>query len=182
MTPSQPEHRTELTRAVSRAARRQADEYSGDADRPLGSYAAVLGVYGVVVAGLAGVVHLTGRRLPRRLAPYDLVLATVATHKVSRRLAKDPVASPLRAPFTRFAGTTGPAELKEEVRGTGVRKAVGELITCPFCLSQWVATAFVFGLVLAPRTTRLVAATFTVLAGSDFLQFVYASAEQRAQG
>lgn len=179
---SEPEHRTEPRGAVGRAARKQAEEYSQGEDRPLGSYAAVIGAYAVVVAGLAGVVRLTGRKLPRRIAIYDLVLATVATHKVSRRLAKDPVASPLRAPFTRFAGTTGPAELKEEVRGTGVRKAVGELITCPFCLSQWVATAFVFGLVLAPRVTRLVAATFSVLAGSDFLQFVYARAEQRAQG
>ena len=182
MTASQPEQGTELAGAVSRAARRQAEEYSNGEERPLGSYAAVLGVYGLVVAGLAGVVRLTGRRLPRRIGPYDLVLVAVATHKVSRQLAKDPVTSPLRAPFTRFAGTTGPAELKEEVRGTGLRKAVGELITCPFCLGQWVATAFVFGLVLAPRVTRLVAATFSVLAGSDLLQFVYARAEQQAQG
>jgi hypothetical protein len=29
---------------------------------------------------------------------------------------------------------------------------MGELLTCPFCLGQWVATGLIFGLVLAPRT------------------------------
>lgn len=88
--------------------------------------------------------------------------------------------SPLRAPFTRFKGRSGEAELAEQVRGTGPRKAVGELITCPFCVGQWVATGFVFGLVLAPRSTRLAASVFTALAGADFLQFAYAKTQQAA--
>src|SRR6266568_6180594 len=50
-----------------------------------------------------------------------------------RLITKDPVTSPLRAPFTVFEGQEGQAELKEEVRGHGARKAVGELVTCPFC-------------------------------------------------
>ena len=161
------------------AARREKEEYAGGEERPLGSYAALMGVYALVVAAFAAFLRLTGRKLPERVALSDLALAAVATHKVSRRVAKDPVTSPLRAPFTRFAGTTGPAELKEEVRGTGLRKAVGELITCPFCLSQWVATAFMFGYVVAPRVTRLAAATFGALAGADFLQFAYSAAEQK---
>lgn len=73
-------------------------------------------------------------------------------------LANDPVTSPLRAAFTRFAGTSGEFELSEEVRGSGPRKALGELATCPSCLGQWVATLFAFGLVLAPRPTRLATA------------------------
>ena len=55
----------------------------------------------------------------------------------------------------------------------GVKHAVGELVTCPFCLAQWVGTAFVFGYVTAPRATRLAALTMTTVAGSDVLQFVY---------
>jgi hypothetical protein len=38
---------------------------------------------------------------------------------------------PDRVPFTAYQGTSGPAELDEEVRGEGVQKAVGELVTCP---------------------------------------------------
>ena len=104
----------------------------------------------------------------------DIALSALATHKLSRLLAKDPVTSPLRAPFTAYQGTQGPDKLHEEVRGTGARKAVGELITCPFCAGVWVATAFTAGLVYLPKTTRLAVGTFAALAGADMLQFVHA--------
>jgi hypothetical protein len=41
-----------------------------------------------------------------------------------------------------------------------------------------VATAFVTGLVVAPRVTRYVAGIFAVRAGADLLQFGYAAADQ----
>jgi hypothetical protein len=75
----------------------------------------------------------------------------------------------------------GPAELQEGVRGSGIRKAVGELVSCPFCLSQWVSTGFTFGLLVAPRATRWAASIFASLALADFLQFAYAWAEQQAE-
>jgi hypothetical protein len=98
---------------------------------------------------------------------------SVATHKLSRILAKDPVTSPLRAPFTTFNGTSGEAELAEEVRGSGRRKALGELVTCPFCIGVWVATAYGFALVTAPRATRLAGSVLTALTAADSLQLGY---------
>ena len=157
--------------------RQVAREYSGGADRPLGGYLGAMAAYAAATGALSGAVKLSGRGLPARIRWSDVALLTVATFRVSRLLSKDPVTSPLRAPFTRFEGTSGPAELKEEVRGSGVRKAVGELVTCPFCLAQWTATAFAFGLVLAPRATRLAAAIMTAVAGSDLLQLAYNAAE-----
>ena len=154
--------------------------YAGGEDRPLGSYAALMALYGAAVTGASVAVRRRGTPLPG-VGLGDVVLVGVATHKLARRVAKDPVTSPLRAPFTRFKGLTGPAELSEEVRGTGFRKAVGELLTCPFCLSQWVATSMVFGLVGAPRATRLAASVFAGLTISDFLQFAYAWAEKQAK-
>jgi hypothetical protein len=90
------------------------------------------------------------------------------------------VTSPLRAPFTRYEGPGGPAEVNEAVRGHGARHAMGELVTCPFCVGQWVATGFAFGLLLAPRVTRQVAATFSALEAADFLQFGRAIVEHAA--
>ncbi len=51
------------------------------------------------------------RDLPHGYSAADFALVSVATHKLSRLLAKDPVTSPLRMPFTRFEGTSGEAEL-----------------------------------------------------------------------
>ena len=154
--------------------------YAGDADRPLGGYLGTMATYTTVIGGLAAGARMTGREIPSDVPVKDLALSALATHKLSRLLAKDPVTSPLRAPFTAFQGTSGPAELKEEVRGSGARKTVGELITCPFCTSVWVATAFTAGLVYLPRTTRLAMATFAALAVADMLQFVHAWLQQKA--
>jgi hypothetical protein len=172
---------SDVVRRARAKARQVGDEYRQGEDRPLRSFSAVIGVYLAIVGAGAAAVRASGRELPERVGLGDVALLAVSTHKLSRLLAKDPVTSPLRAPFTRFEGTTGPAELKEEVRDDGVRKAVGELVTCPFCISQWIATGLAFGLVVAPRATRLVASVFAALAGSDLLQFAYAIVEQREQ-
>jgi Protein of unknown function (DUF1360) len=168
---------------VSNAVHAEAQEYRQDAERPLGGYVLVMTVFAAVV-GLAGLIAaLTGRRLPRQIAPYDLALITAGTHKLARMISKDAVTSPLRAPFTRYRGTGGPAEVMEEAREeNSLRHAVGELLSCPFCLDMWVATGFTIGLLFAPRFTRMVAATFTALAGADFLHLFYARAQQAAQG
>jgi len=159
----------------------QAQEYQQGAERPLGGYMFVMTVFAGIV-GLAGLIAaLTGRGLPRQIAPYDLALITVGTHKLSRTISKDAVTSPLRAPFTRYLGSGGPAEVSEEARGGSLRHAFGELLSCPFCLDMWVATGFMIGMLFTPKFTRVVAATFTALAGADFLQFFYARAQQAAQ-
>ena len=64
----------------------------------------------------------------------DVALIGVATHKFSRMAAKDKVTSPFRAPFSRFLEKGSPGEIEEESRGTGVQKAIGDLVTCPYCL------------------------------------------------
>jgi hypothetical protein len=168
--------------AVERA-RREADAYRRDNPRPLSGYLAVLSIYGVLVALAALIAAATGRGLPERWHVHDLITVTLGTHKVSRLLAKDAVTSPLRAPFAHYLGTGGPAEVREETRhDSQLRHSLGELLTCPFCLDMWVATAFVIGLIFAPRLTRLVAGSFTALAGADFLQLAYATTQQSAQG
>ena len=163
------------------AARREADAYRAGEERLLGSYVGTMGTYAASVAALVGAGALAGRRLPERVSPWDVTLLGVATHKLSRLVAKDTVTAPLRAPFTEFEGPQGQGELHEEVRGHGARHAVGELLTCPFCLAQWVATGFAAGLVFAPRATRLVASTFTAVALSDALQNAYAFLQKKAE-
>ncbi|GAB3202209.1 DUF1360 domain-containing protein [Geodermatophilus arenarius] len=159
---------------IRRWARTQGREYTQGEPRPLAGDLGAMGVYlGLVSAGAAAV-RASGRELPDRIPPGDAVLLAVATFRLARRIAKDPVTAPLRAPFTAFQGPSGHAEVAEEVREHGgVKHAVGELLTCPFCLAQWVATGLVFGYAAAPRATRLAAFTMTLVAGSDVLQFVY---------
>ena len=152
-----------------------ADRYAHGHDRPMGPYGVLEAGYVALLAVLA--LAARKRKLPE-LSWRDILLIGIATHRLSRTLAKDPVTSPLRMWFTRYEGRGGPAELKEKVVADGLGHAVGELVTCPFCLAQWVATGFVSGMVFAPRATRLTAVCFSAVAISDFLQYAYAAAQQ----
>jgi hypothetical protein len=147
--------------------------------RPLGSYLALTGAFNALVA--AGLVAASrAGRLPERVRADDLALGAVATYKVSRLVAKDRVTAGIRAPFTRFQEDSGHGEVEEAARGTGLRRAVGELLVCPNCLAQWVAAGFTGGFLAAPRTTRAIAAMFTVYAGADLLQLAHGEAKERA--
>lgn len=161
--------------------RHQGAEYRNGADRPLAGYLSLLSVYATGTGAAALGAKALGRSAPKRLSPWDVAQLAIATHKVSRMIAKDPVTSPIRAPFTTYEGVSAPSELHEEVRGSGLRHSAGELLTCPMCLAQWVATAFCAGLVLAPVPTRLAMATFTAVAGSDFLQHAYVRLQQSTE-
>jgi hypothetical protein len=153
------------------------DGYSPHEHKPLGSYALMAGAFNATLG-----TFIAARRdeLPERIEPYDLVLMGAATHKLSRLIAKDKVTSAFRAPFARYEGSAGPAEVSEEPRGSGMRLAIGELVTCPFCLGQWVAAGFMCGLVTAPRSTRFVASIFATLGVSDALQVVYKAGQDAA--
>src|SRR3712207_9433201 len=98
---------------VRRWARHQQREYTQGEPRPLAGDLGAMGVYlGLVSAGAAAV-RASGRELPERIPPGDAALLAVGTFRLARRLAQDPVTSPLRAPFTTFQGPSGHAEVAE---------------------------------------------------------------------
>ena len=151
--------------------------HSPEQDRPLGGYAVLVGTFLGLSAGFGAWFRVSGRELPERIDAGDLLLITVAAHKSARLTARDRVTSTIRAPFTRFQADAGPAEVEEAARGHGLRRAVGELLICPYCLGMWSAAAFTAGMIVTPRATRWVAATLAALTGADFLQIAYAKAE-----
>ncbi|HEU4598382.1 MAG TPA: DUF1360 domain-containing protein [Solirubrobacterales bacterium] len=149
---------------------------------PFVPYLAFMGIFGSLVGVALLVAKRQGRELPEQVSGGELLLVGTASHKLSRLLSKDKVTSPLRAPFTELEGKGGPAELEERSRGTGLRKAIGELLVCPYCLGLWVVAAFSVGLLFAPRLTRFVASLFSALTISDFFQIAYKAAENKGLG
>jgi hypothetical protein len=115
-------------------------EYSPEDPQPLGAYAGLSAAWAGLVTGFVVAHRKAGRPLPSRVPAGDLALLTTATYKLSRLITKDRVASFARAPFTRYQGDAErPSEVSEEARGTGLQRSIGELLVCPYCISQWVA-------------------------------------------
>ena len=130
--------------------------HSPERERPLGGYAVLMALFGAAAGAFSAWFRRSGRKLPDRMSAGDLALVTVATHKASRLIAKDRVTSAVRAPFTRYQHDDGPGEVSEAARGHGLRRAVGELLVCPYCIGMWISAGLVAGLLVAPRFTRVV--------------------------
>ena len=156
--------------------------HSPEVDRPLAGYAVLLSTFLSLAAAFAAWFRSSGRELPDSISAGDLALLTVASHKASRMITRDRVASVVRAPFTRFQADAGPAEVDEAARGHGLRRAIGELLVCPYCLGMWVSAAMTASLLVFPRFTRWVAAVLTMFFGSELLQIAYVRAEKLISG
>jgi hypothetical protein len=155
--------------------------YSPDKPVAMSGHAALTALFNGSVAAYALAHRRSGRELPERLPAGDLVLLSIGTYKLSRLIAKDRIMSFARAPFTRLQGESErPGEVSEEPRGGGLQHAVGELLVCPYCLGQWVGTAFLATYLREPRVARTVAAAFTIVAGSDLLQETWVAVDKRA--
>jgi hypothetical protein len=153
--------------------------HSPHQERPLGGYAILIGLYGLLTGTFGTWFRGSGRDLPDRVPASDLALVAVATHKLSRLIAKDRVTSTIRAPFTTFQDDAGPSEVDEAARGRGLRRAIGELIICPYCLGLWVSTTFTAALLVAPRATRWTMMVLNSMFAADVLQIVYAKGEEQ---
>ncbi|MGW2713425.1 DUF1360 domain-containing protein [Streptomyces sp. NPDC001356] len=162
--------------------RRTGRRYAAGHDRPLGGYLAAMAGFATYTTAWATAVRLRGRPLPDRPEPWDVVLASVATFRLSRLLTKASVTSPLRAPFTRYVAPQSPAELHEEAQPENGRHTLGELATCPFCMSVWVASTLTAGQLLWPRATRTAMGTLAALAGADALQLAYGALVEKVTG
>lgn len=164
----------------ARGGRRKALTSAGDGlfsgyaktERPLGGYAVLVGLFTVALSSGLASARARKDELPE-LSWGDLLLLGVATHKLSRIVTKDLVTSPFRAPFVKFKKSAGAGEVEEEARGTGMREAIGDLITCPYCMAPWLASALVSAYHYAPKPTRMICSIFSLTACSDFLNQLY---------
>lgn len=126
--------------------------------------------YLALMGGFAGLFAATARRSGRggrelELGALDITLLGLATYRTGRVIAFDQVTEPLRAPFTRE--TDGGVEPE----GSGVRAAVGELLSCPTCIATWIGAGLVLGLRLAPAPTRTYLAFMSASGLAEMLDY-----------
>lgn len=110
------------------------------------------------------------------LSPFQLLLLGLSSYRVGRMMAFERIAAPLRAPFTdTIPDESGAGETVVATRdGSGVRSAIGELLTCPVCFGTWAAAGLVYGLHFAPRPTRVLLA---VLSTTGVAEIAYSATE-----
>ncbi|MFF9097955.1 MULTISPECIES: DUF1360 domain-containing protein [unclassified Streptomyces] len=159
-----------------------APRYDDGGEVPLGGYAALATTFTTGAALFAALAHRRGVRPPEQVPPWDVALLGTAVFKASRLISKDKITSFLRAPFTRRTEQGEGSEVMDAPRGGGAQRAVGDLVSCPFCVSAWVAGVLVGSYAVTPRGTRLVCAGLTALTAADWLQYAWTWAQQSTEG
>ncbi|UGS35761.1 DUF1360 domain-containing protein [Capillimicrobium parvum] len=122
-------------------------------------YATLSATYGA----LLGTVVLAARdRGVEPVRAAELAPLGLAAFTLSKLVAKEKVESWVRAPFV--------DEPSREPKGSGLRYAIGELLTCTRCLGAWSSLGLVALRVARPRESRVVTAVLATSAVNDWLQ------------
>jgi hypothetical protein len=169
-------HETEPNFSIEEYGAKTAEKEECE-EQLLAEYATLLGFYLASAAILTGIA-VQQNRLPRKFGLLDLALLGIATHKLSRIVAKDRITGILRAPFVCYVSSAGAGEVEEEPRGRGFQRGIGHLVSCPYCMAPWCATALAMGFVFAPRVTRFFAGILVSVTVSDFLHRAYAKMKE----
>jgi uncharacterized protein DUF1360 len=125
--------------------------------------------YAALSAGLAALI--TGVAVAARkrgtdsdpITGTELIPLSAAAFSISKAIAREKVGTWVREPFV-------DEEHGQRPQGRGLRRAVGELVTCTRCVGAWSAAGIVGLRVLSPQTGRVVTSVFAVSAANDFLQ------------
>lgn len=132
-------------------------------------YAAIEAVFASTLAGVIGIARRRERRgdppIPRR----DLPALALATFALADVLAKEKVSTWLREPFVRESSDHKP----EAPEGEGVRRAVGELLTCTRCVGTWSAVALVGLRTASPPAGRTATNVLALAGANDLLQSAF---------
>jgi Protein of unknown function (DUF1360) len=123
-------------------------------------YAALSAGYGALLGALV----LGARDRPQPLARDEIPALGLATFALSKMIAKEKVETWVRDPFVEET----PEGRKP--KGTRLRYAVGELLTCTRCVGAWSSLGLVALRITRPREARVVTAVLATSALNDFLQ------------
>src|SRR5689334_19239401 len=130
-------------------------------------YAVLSGVYGGLLGALA-LAARSGRGSREPIGGADLAVTGAATFAVAKLLAHEKVESWLRAPFVEETETG-----EQRPKGTRLRYAVGELLTCSRCAGAWSALGVVGLRILSPDAGRVVTNVLAASAANDYLQSAF---------
>jgi hypothetical protein len=159
--------------------------YDSELAQRRATYVTLTGTFLSLLAVFSLVERKRGKETPFK--PFDLVMLGLASYRMGRLAAYDQVFETLRSPFTRTVPDAFGAGDTVEPKGTGARRALGELISCPICAGTWISAFLVYGLTILPGPTRTMLKIMSAMglaellnAASEAMQWTGEAARKRA--
>jgi hypothetical protein len=94
---------------------------------------------------------------------FTILILGLAVFRAADVISNEVVTKPLRAPFVDLV-VNDEGEEEERPKKEGFRGSFGSLLYCPSCVGVWVATIFIYGYLLLPVATMVVASILSLSA------------------
>lgn len=114
------------------------------------------GIFLLLFAAVMFALYELGR-IPRTISTLDLILLGLATARLADIISTDEIMEWLRRPFVKMESEeiAGREVQVREGRGHGLRKVIGNLLACPWCVAVWVAAGLTYLYFLLPGVAWL---------------------------
>jgi hypothetical protein len=127
-------------------------------------YAALSAGYGALLGALV----LGARERPHPVVRQEIPALGLAAFALAKMVAKEKVETWVREPFVEETPQG------RRPKGTRLRYAIGELLSCTRCVGAWSSLGLVALRVTRPREAKVVTAVLATSAVNDFLQAGFA--------
>ncbi len=110
-----------------------------------------------------------------KLEWFDFVLLILASFRVTRLIVFDTITQFIRKPFHEMVEETLPDGTPTsyfQPKGTGMRKFIGELLSCFWCTGFWCSLLLVGGYFLYPVFVYPIIIIFAVAGAAAFLETI----------
>lgn len=133
-------------------------------------------ILSVVYASAVGMLSLRMSRRDdghERLPLSELVWTSAATFALAQTIVHDKVEVWIRQPFLDETGDDQ-FDAERTPRGSGMRFAIGELLSCTRCSGAWASLALNGLLIVSPATGRVATRVLAGAAVNDLLEVAFA--------
>jgi hypothetical protein len=137
------------------------------------------GALNAAYLALLGATVAAARRRPAAdtaIPSAELVPLGLATFALSKVVAREKIGTWMRERFVEEDADHNP----RGPRGRGLRRAVGELVTCTRCVGAWAGLGLVGLRLLSPPAGRIATSVLATSAVNDFLQAAFRYTTERA--
>ena len=108
-------------------------------------------VFVTLYVGVMATLYFLGR-LPTSIRSFDVVLLGLAAARLTDIISTDQIMEWLRRPFVKMETTEIAGHEVETRTGRGheLKKVLGDLLSCPWCVGVWVAAGLTYAYFLMP--------------------------------
>lgn len=109
------------------------------------------------------------------LSPFEFLLLFVASFRLTRLFVYDEITSFIRKPFHDTIEETlpdGTAEMFLVIKGSGIRRWIGELLSCYWCTGVWCSVLLYVGYVIWPAVFEPLVVIFAIAGCAAFIETI----------